>query len=97
MTSYIARKVVSFFQRFPQPNRETVQVLSPREREVIELLARGYSYKEITDALNISMPTVNTHIHRIYEKLHVQSRGQAVARYSRMTEPPPPPPASALK
>ena len=97
MTSYIARKVVSFFQRFPQPNRETVQVLSPREREVIELLARGYSYKEITDALNISMPTVNTHIHRIYEKLHVQSRGQAVARYSRMTEPPPPPSAPALK
>jgi DNA-binding NarL/FixJ family response regulator len=97
MTSYIARKVVSFFQRFPQASREAVQVLSPREREVIELLARGYSYKEITDALSISMPTVNTHIHRIYEKLHVQSRGQAVARYSRMTEPPAPPSAPALK
>ena len=97
MTSYIARKVVSFFQRFPQPNRQTVQVLSPREREVIELLARGYSYKEIGEALGVSMPTVNTHIHRIYEKLHVQSRGQAVARYSRMTEPPAPPSPQTLR
>src|SRR5580658_9747742 len=78
MTSYIARKVVSFFQRAPQPNREAVELLSPREREVIELLARGFSYKEIADKLGIGMPTVNTHIHRTYEKLHVQSRGQAV-------------------
>jgi DNA-binding NarL/FixJ family response regulator len=90
MTSYIARKVVSFFQRFPQPNLETLQVLSPREREIIELLARGYAYKEIAEALSISLPTVNTHIHRTYEKLHVQSRGQAVARYTRMTKPPTP-------
>jgi DNA-binding NarL/FixJ family response regulator len=96
MTSYIARKVVSFFQRFPQPNREAVELLSPREREVIELLARGFSYKEIADKLGIGMPTVNTHIHRTYEKLHVQSRGQAVARYSRLTSPsmPSSPPAA---
>src|ERR1700722_7144708 len=84
MTSYIARKVVSYFQRFPQPNREAVELLSPREREVLELLARGFSYKEIADKLGIGMPTVNTHIHRTYEKLHVQSRGQAVAKFSRM-------------
>jgi DNA-binding NarL/FixJ family response regulator len=73
MTSYIARKVVQSFQQIakdkPEPN-----VLSPREREVLALLARGFTYKEITDALGISMPTVNTHIHRIYEKLHVRSR-----------------------
>ncbi|MBC8094947.1 MAG: response regulator transcription factor [Akkermansiaceae bacterium] len=81
MTSYIARKVVLSFQPIrsthPEPN-----VLSPREREVLELLARGFSYKEITESLGISMPTVNTHIHRIYEKLHVRSRGEAVARYA---------------
>lgn len=97
MTSYIARKVVLFFQRFHQPNREDVQSLSPRESEVLQLLVRGYSYKEIAAALGISIPTVNTHIHRTYDKLHVQSRGQAVARYSRMTEPPAPPSASALR
>jgi DNA-binding NarL/FixJ family response regulator len=91
MTSYIARKVVSVFQLSRRPDLETVEALSPREREVIELLARGYSYKEIADKLGIAMPTVNTHIHRIYEKLHVQSRGQAVARYIRMNEPPAPP------
>jgi DNA-binding NarL/FixJ family response regulator len=88
MTSYIARKVVQFFQAPAQPAKAQIEVLSPREREVIELLARGYSYKEIAEALSISLPTVNTHIHRTYEKLHVRSRGQAVARYNRLTEAP---------
>ena len=82
MTSYIARKVVQAFQNTPADPPEP-DSLSPREREVLRLLARGYMYKEICDALNISMSTVNTHIHRIYEKLHVQSRGQAVAHYAR--------------
>ena len=88
MTSYIARKVVQFFQKPIQPAKTPMDTLSPRECEVIELLARGYSYKEIAEALTISLPTVNTHIHRTYEKLHVRSRGQAVARYNRMTEAP---------
>jgi DNA-binding CsgD family transcriptional regulator len=56
--------------------------LSPREREVLELLARGYLYKEIAEALKISRPTVNTYIRRIYEKLRVRSRSQAVAKFS---------------
>jgi DNA-binding NarL/FixJ family response regulator len=94
MPSFIARKVVSFFQRFRQPSRDDVQSLAPRESEILQLLVRGYSYKEIADLLGISIPTVNTHIHRTYEKLHVHSRGQAVARYSRMTEPPASPSAS---
>jgi DNA-binding NarL/FixJ family response regulator len=81
MTSYIARKVVQSFQR-PRSEAPAPDGLSPREWEVLGLLARGYSYKEIADSLGISMPTVNTHIHRTYEKLHVQSRGQAVARYA---------------
>ena len=81
MTSYIARKVVQAFQR-QQSEKPEVNDLSPREWEVLELLSRGHSYKEISSALTISIPTVNTHLHRIYEKLHVRSRGEAVAKFS---------------
>ena len=81
MTSYIARKVVQAFQR-QQSEKPEVNDLSPREWEVLELLSRGYSYKEISSALAISIPTVNTHLHRTYEKLHVRSRGEAVAKFS---------------
>jgi DNA-binding NarL/FixJ family response regulator len=80
MTSNIARKVVQSFQR-SSPSSDEASNLSPREREVLELLARGYLYKEIASTLGISTPTVNTYIRRIYEKLHVRSRAQAVAKY----------------
>jgi DNA-binding CsgD family transcriptional regulator len=56
--------------------------LSPREREVLELAARGYAFKEVADTLNISLTTVGTHVRHIYEKLHVHSRAQAVAAYT---------------
>ena len=80
MTSYIARRVA---QCFPNPPARTGSddELSPREREVLEMLARGFLYKEIAEALNISIRTVDTYIRRIYEKLHVRSRAQAVAKY----------------
>jgi len=81
MSSNIARKIVQSFQRFNTSPTET-ENLSPREREVLELLARGYLYKEISDSLRISVPTVNSHIRRIYEKLHVRSRSQAVAKFT---------------
>jgi DNA-binding NarL/FixJ family response regulator len=81
MSSNIARKIVQSFQRFNTAPTET-EDLSPREREVLELLARGYLYKEIAETLHISVPTVNTHIRRIYEKLHVRSRSQAVAKFT---------------
>lgn len=81
MSSNIARKVVQSFQRPVQQVSEAME-LSPREREVLELLARGYLYKEIADLLQISGPTVNTYIRRIYEKLHVRSRSQAVAKFT---------------
>ncbi len=81
MSSNIARKIVQSFQRF-SPSPAEPDNLSPREREVLELLARGYLYKEIAEALHISVPTVNTHIRRIYEKLHVRSRSQAIARFT---------------
>lgn len=84
MTSNIARKVVQSFQQpAPMPAADAAE-LSAREHEVLDLLARGYLYKEIADALSISLPTVNTYIRRIYEKLHVRSRAQAVARYARI-------------
>jgi DNA-binding NarL/FixJ family response regulator len=83
MTSNIARKVVQSFQQQAPPATSTdTYELSPRESEVLDLLARGYLYKEIADSLAISLPTVSTYIRRIYEKLHVRSRAQAVAKYA---------------
>jgi len=80
MTSNIARKVVQSFLR-AAPQADTSTNLSPREKEVLEMLACGYLYKEISDKLGISVATVVTYIRRIYEKLHVRSRAQAVAKY----------------
>jgi len=82
MTSSIARKVVKSFHQSPTPGKE-LAAFSPREKEVLGLLTQGLFYKEIADTLGISVPTVNSHIRKIYEKLHVQSRGQAVAKYKR--------------
>jgi DNA-binding NarL/FixJ family response regulator len=86
MTSNIARKVVQAFKQASAPVPPGHE-LSPREQEVLELLARGYLYKEIAERLNISVPTVNTYIRRMYEKLHVRSRAQAVAKYAHLSEP----------
>jgi len=90
MTSNIARKVVQSFRQ-PAPVTAENDGLSPREQEVLDLLARGYLYKEIAERLNISVPTVNTYVRRIYEKLHVRSRAQAVAKYAHLgtTDPAP--------
>jgi DNA-binding NarL/FixJ family response regulator len=82
MTSNIARKVVQSFQLHPHPSVADSAELSPREKEVLDLLTRGYLYKEIAESLSISLPTVNTYIRRIYEKLHVRSRAQAVAKFT---------------
>jgi DNA-binding NarL/FixJ family response regulator len=84
MTSNIARKVVQSFRHTPAASPED-DGLSPREQEVLELLARGYLYKEIAERLTISVPTVNTYVRRIYEKLHVRSRAQAVAKYAHLS------------
>jgi DNA-binding NarL/FixJ family response regulator len=83
MTSHIARKVVQAFRApaaRPEAEPET-EKLSPREQEVLALLAEGYLYKEISDTLNLSYETVHNYIRRVYEKLRVRSRGQAVAKY----------------
>ena|SRR5688500_5694629 len=79
MTSSVARKVVQSFQRPPGAAPE-VEQLSGRERQVLHLLAQGQFYKEIADSLGIANNTVHSYIRRIYEKLHVRSRMEAVAK-----------------
>ncbi len=79
-SSHIARKVVQHFQIAGKAARET-EKLSPRELEVIELLAAGYIYKEIADKLGIGLETVRTHVKSICQKMHVRSRIEAVARH----------------
>ena len=79
MSSHIARKVVQSFQETGAANRK-VETLSQREGEVLELIAQGYLFKEIADKLGVSFGTVHTYSRRIYEKLQVRSRAQAVAR-----------------
>jgi DNA-binding NarL/FixJ family response regulator len=85
MSSQIARKVVQFFQTNPPADQP--EELSAREREVLELLAKGYLIKEIADQLDLGFDTVRTYIRRIYEKIHVHSRSQAVAKYWQSTPP----------
>jgi DNA-binding NarL/FixJ family response regulator len=82
MTSSIARKVVASFQKnAPVADKQTH--LSPREEMVVNCLAKGLTYKQIADQLGISIDTIRTYLRRIYEKLHVQSRTEAVAKYLR--------------
>jgi DNA-binding NarL/FixJ family response regulator len=80
MTTHIARKVVQSFQRGGVSSRPT-ENLSPREQEVLDCLARGFLYKEIADKLGVNYETVHTYIRRIYEKLQVRSRTEAVAKF----------------
>jgi DNA-binding NarL/FixJ family response regulator len=80
MSGHIARKVVSAFRQ-PVPSGEDGPPLSPREDEVLRLLAKGHRSKEIAEELGLGVGTVNTYVRHIYEKLHVRSRAEAVARY----------------
>jgi len=80
MSLQIARKVTDYFHRIQQPASE-METLSKREEEVLALLAKGFLYKEIGDHLGVSLNTVRTYIHRIYEKLHVQSRTEATIKF----------------
>jgi len=80
MTSNIVRKVVQAFKK-PVPAAKETESLSPREQEVLNLLAKGYLYKEIADQLKVSYGSVHTYIERVFKKLHVRSRAQAVAKF----------------
>lgn len=85
MTTHIARKVVQSFQKTAPVSPS--ENLTPREQEVLDCLAKGFLYKEISDKLGISYETVRTHIRRIYEKLQVRSRTEAVAKYLKGDNP----------
>jgi DNA-binding NarL/FixJ family response regulator len=82
MTAHIARKVVQSFQRVSAAVPPT-ENLSEREQQVLDLLSQGLIYKEIADKLGISYETVHTYIRRIYEKLQVRTRTEAVAKFLR--------------
>jgi DNA-binding NarL/FixJ family response regulator len=85
ISSQIARRVIETFHspvRVADPTAE----LTPREREILELLVRGYRYREIGDRLFISLDTVRTHVRHIYEKMQVRSRAEAAARYHGMRD-----------
>jgi len=82
MSIHIARKVVASFRQVTAPlNGE--ETLSVREKEVLDHLVKGFLYKEIADALKISLDTVRTHVGHIYQKLHVRSRTEAVTKHLR--------------
>lgn len=85
MSSQIARKVVAAFQQqqsqpsFSDP--EKLNVLTPREMEILELLSKGLMYKEIASQTFLSPETVRKHVYHIYEKLHVTNRVAAVNKF----------------
>ena len=84
MSGYIARRVVESFgsgANTPAGANVDLPKLSPREESVVVLLSRGYLYKEIADELSIGVETVRTHLRRIYEKLQVRTRTEAVVKY----------------
>jgi DNA-binding NarL/FixJ family response regulator len=80
MSSQIARKVVASFQR-PRQTMSMDAQLSEREQQVLECLAKGLLYKQIAAQMGISFGTVRTYLQRIYEKLHVHSRTEAVVKF----------------
>ena len=80
MSSQIARKVIEAFQQTDNSKNESYHSLSRREQEIIQVLAKGFRYKEIADQLFLSQETIRTHIRNIYEKLHVNSRSEALRK-----------------
>jgi DNA-binding NarL/FixJ family response regulator len=81
MSAHVARRVVQHFRPVQDRSNLSDGDLSEREHGVLELLAQGLLYKEIAERLGISVGTVKQHIHRIYDKLHVQNRTEAVNRF----------------
>jgi len=84
MSSSIARKVVAYFNQIGEDKSDT-SALSPREQQVLELLAIGAAYKSIADQLAVSIDTVRMNVKHIYAKLHVHSRGEAAAKYMKQS------------
>ena len=84
MTGKLARMVVQYFHR-QETGADSISKISEREREVLEGLSQGLRNKEIADKLHVSESTVRSHLRSIYEKLQVESRSEAVAKYLKST------------
>jgi DNA-binding NarL/FixJ family response regulator len=78
MSANIARKMVNLVRADSDKKTPFLDLLSNREKEILQLLAKGLLYKEIAEQLGITTGTVRIHIHKIYEKLHVQNRTEAI-------------------
>jgi len=81
MSAHVARRVVAHLRPAGTASSLAESGLSEREQQVLALLAEGLLYKEIGDRLGITVGTIKQHIHRMYDKLHVQNRTEAVNRY----------------
>ncbi|HEX3627172.1 MAG TPA: response regulator transcription factor [Verrucomicrobiae bacterium] len=80
MTMQIARKVITYFHQ-TQKSASEVEKLTPREKEVLTLLAKGYPYKKIASDLGIAIGTLRVHLRAVYDKLHVHCRTEAAVKY----------------
>ncbi len=80
MSAQIVHRMVNHLQAAEKPGSD-VDRLTPREQELLDFLAKGYSYKQLSDKLGITINTVRTHLRNIYEKLQVQTRTQAVLKF----------------
>ncbi len=80
MSSNIARKVVGYFHKIGN-EKSDIPMLTSREEQVLEMLAKGVAYKNIADRLSLSVDTIRMNVKHIYAKLHVHSRGEAAAKY----------------
>jgi DNA-binding NarL/FixJ family response regulator len=81
MTSSVARKVLQLFPG-KQEKKVNLEVLTPKEAEILNWLVKGYSYKMIADQMHIAVETVRSHIKRIYKKLQVSSATEAIYKVS---------------
>jgi len=82
MTSSIAKKVLSFIPKKQENHKQTLELLTARETEILEYVVKGFSYKMIASELDISVETIRSHIKKIYKKLHVNSATEAIYKYN---------------
>jgi len=81
MDSQVARKIVELFQQPLSNPTDEMELLSPRESQILDLLSKGFLYREISEETHLSYHTVHTHIRHIYKKLQVRSRTEAVTKH----------------
>lgn len=82
MTSSIAKKVISFIPKKHEDHKQTLELLTTRETEILEYVVKGFSYKMIASELDISVETIRSHIKKIYKKLQVNSATEAIYKYN---------------